>query len=124
MDRGGEQGDARAGELVGNCAEDGLGVAGPEFSEEHERLEVGPEVEEVAGVNLAGHDGFAHAFVFEIGNHAAELADAHPLDVVHQGGKPRVGLGGEGGGDDLPDAGGPRLASEDERVGIVAGDET
>ncbi len=71
-----EESDVDLGDLVGDGAEDGLGVATFEGGEDGDGFEVGVEtVKETAGRNLAGHVGVAGVEAFEGLEHGADLAD-------------------------------------------------
>ena len=86
-------------------------------------MKVGPEVEEIPRRDLARHHRGGGTALLGGVDHAAKLADAHPMDLVHESRQRRIGLPLEGGGFDPIHA---RLAGPfhcKERVGAVAGDQ-
>ena len=99
--RGGlDQLDALPLQLVGNRAEDRVGVLLPQAQQQRQGAEVRAKVEQVLRGDLAGHDAVLDAPVGEGGDHLRELADLEPDDFVHQRGKRGVRLAFDRHGDE------------------------
>ena len=79
-----QQFDADFPNLVGDRAENRLRIALAELGEQHERLQVRAQVEEILRMNLAGHHRVRRPGVFEEAEQLPELADAHPFDVIDE----------------------------------------
>ncbi len=95
-----EERDAVLGALVGDGAEDGLGVADFEPGGDGDHAEVEAEIFiEVCRRDAASHDGAGDVAFGEDVDEFVELADADPLDFVGGLGDIGVGLAFEGDGD-------------------------
>jgi len=109
--------------VVRDCAENGFGIAARELREEDEGFDVGAQVEEIARMDLAGHDGVGRAGFFQNSKQFSELADAQPFEFIDERRERGVGLILKSGGGDPRDARGARGAGHGLRVGAVAGDD-
>jgi hypothetical protein len=70
-------------QLLRHSTKQGLGIPLAEFGQEHQRLEVGPQVEKVAGSYLTGHERTLGTGFLRGIEQARHLADTHPMDLVH-----------------------------------------
>ena len=73
--------------------------------------------------DLAGHDRFLDAFIFEEANHFAELADANPRQTIGYAFNFRIGFFANSGDGDLR-AGLTRAFQHQKRKPAVAGNQT
>ena len=87
------------------------------------RAEVGPQIEQIPGRDLAEHHAPAHAPLREGGDHFGKLADPEPDDFVHQRSQLRVRLAVKGHGDQASDPLGPGLPGKEQRQRSAAGDD-
>ena len=120
---GRQQGDAVLGHLVGDRPEQGFGVALLEPGEHEQGAQVRAQIEEVPGGDLPHHDRLPDALLFQEGDHAAELADAEPVDGLDLRREFRLGLVEKGGGDQALHAGAPGGGHKGFRIDAVAGDQ-
>ena len=112
-------------DLVGDGAEDGLGVATLEGGEDGERLEVRVQAgKEATRRDLAGHDGVAGVEAFERFEQGADLADFDQGAVGFGEGVLELGCGLALHGDEAQGhAGGAGLLGDECGVAALAGDE-
>src|ERR1035441_3696444 len=78
-----DQLNALALQLVGNRAEDRVGILFPQAQQQREGAEIGSNIKQALGGDLAGHDAVLDAAVGEGGQHLGKLADLEPDDFVH-----------------------------------------
>jgi len=118
-----QEGDAGFFKFVGDRSKERLGIALPELCQQEEGMEVGAEVEEIPRGDLARHHrGSGPALLGGI-DESAELADAHPLDLIHESGKRGIGLSLESGCNHFGNAGFSGALRRKAGIGAVTGDQ-
>ena len=83
-DRGNER-DAVPGEFIANRPKDGLGIAAFQFSEHDQRSQIGDQLVEIFGSDLADHHRLRYRLGFEKFDHFPQLPDPHPFDGLDLG---------------------------------------
>ena len=86
-------------------------------------MKIGPQVEEISGGDLTRHHRGSSPTLLSRGDQAAELADAHPVDLIHKASYRGIRFSLEGCCDHTAHARLARPLHCKQRVGAVAGDE-
>ena len=121
--RGGQKLHAGLLQFVRDGREDRFGVAFLQPRQQQRAFEIGQQIEEISGRDLARHDGLRDFLVAEIIAEAAELADAQLGVIVGQLLDLRRRLAREADDGDPLHAARPRRLGQQDRITAVARDD-
>src|SRR5262249_53385501 len=113
--------DIDFGEFVCDCGKNRFSIALSKFAQQHQRLQIGPQIEQILRRNLSGHDRVMDILAAKEFQEPTELSDAHPLEHIYVLVENWICFVGESGSDDFCYASFSSCVCDQSRVNAVAG---